>query len=77
MPFVSEPGCGQLPFSNVSPCLKSLDSVQNYSKADGSILWPPFFKAVPFIWASMLMVIPGMIKDVLVIWTVSAYLEKC
>ena len=59
VPFVSEPGCGQLPFSNVSPCLKSLDSVQNYSKADGSILWPPFFKAVPFIWASMLTVIPG------------------
>ena len=33
---------GQLPFSNVSPCLKNLDSVQNYSKAGGSILWPPF-----------------------------------
>lgn len=42
VPFVSEPGWGQLPFSNVSPCLKTLDSVQNCSKADGSILCPLF-----------------------------------
>ena len=37
----------------------------------------PLFGGVPFTWASVLVVIPGVIKGILVVQTVSPYLKKC
>lgn len=37
----------------------------------------PFFQGCAFHLGIHLVVIPGKIKDILVVWTVSAYLETC